>query len=152
MRVLQEKEIIRVGSTKTISIDVRVIVATNTNLENQIKEGEFREDLYYRLNVFPIRILPLRERKDDLKALIHHIIRKLNQEYGRSVKNINNDVYQTLFKYNWPGNVRELENIISKSMIYMNLEEEIINKNHLPLLVENSNKVEKSNKILLDEK
>lgn len=152
LRVLQEKEIIRVGSTKTIAIDVRVIVATNTNLENQIKEGEFREDLYYRLNVFPIFIPPLRQRKDDLKPLINHIIRKLNQEYGRSIKTINKDAYQTLFKYNWPGNVRELENIISRSMIYMNLEEEIINKSHLPLLGENSNNTQKSNKLSLEKK
>ena len=151
LRVLQEKEIIRVGGTQPIDIDVRVIVATNTNLENAIQDGDFREDLYYRLNVFPLFIPPLRERKNDLRALIRHIIRKFNQEYGRSVKDVNENAYKTLSKYRWPGNVRELENIIGRAMIHMNLEEEFIKENHLPLLGKEDNE-EKTENIISSKK
>ncbi len=136
LRVLQEKEIVRVGDTRPVKIDVRVICATNINLERSVQEGDFREDLYYRLNVFPITIPPLRERKEDMEALINHIIRKFNQEYGRAVKGITEEALTELKRYNWPGNVRELENIIGQGMIHMDLQEEMIAKHPLPLLKE----------------
>ena len=152
LRVLQEKEIIKVGGTQPIEIDVRVIVATNTDLENAIKEGDFREDLYYRFNVFPLFIPPLRERKGDLKPLINNIIRKFNQEYGRSVKTIDNKAYNKLADYKWPGNVRELENIIGRAMIHMHLEEEVIKKKHLPPLGKDQDKFKNNSEFSLGNK
>jgi len=132
LRVIQEKEILRVGGTRPIDIDVRIIVATNINLEKAIQDGNFREDLYYRLNVFPIFIPPLRERKEDIPFLIHHIITKFNQEYGRSVKGCSKQAISYLKKYDWPGNVRELENIIGRAMINLGLNEDIIKIEHIP--------------------
>ncbi len=132
LRVLQEKEIVRVGGTHPINVDVRVIVATNINLERAVQEDEFREDLYYRLNVFPLYIPPLRERKEDIPTLVHHIIRKFNQEYGRSVTGCTDEVLEKLKEYYWPGNVRELENVIGQAMIHMGLNENVIKFKHLP--------------------
>ena len=132
LRVLQEREVVRVGGTRPISIDVRVIVATNINLERAIQEDRFREDLYYRLNVFPLNIPPLRDRLEDIKPLSEHIIRKFNQEYGRSVKGITDLAVKELQKYDWPGNVRELENIISQAMIHLAKDEDYIDITHLP--------------------
>ncbi len=132
LRVLQEKEIVRVGGTHPINVDVRVIVATNTNLERAVQGNEFREDLYYRLNVFPIYIPPLRERKEDIPPLVNHIIRKYNQEYGRSVETFTDEVLERLKEYDWPGNVRELENVVGQAMIHMSIEEDIITREHLP--------------------
>lgn len=134
LRVLQENEIVRVGGTKPVTIDVRVIAATNVNLEKAIMKGEFREDLYYRLNRLPIYIPPLRERLDDLPYLIHHLIQKLNQDYGRNVKGIGQEAIDYLKQYHFPGNVRELENIIGRAMIYMNNHEEEIQLKHIPEL------------------
>jgi transcriptional regulator with PAS, ATPase and Fis domain len=132
LRVIQEKEILRVGGTRPVDIDVRIIVATNINLEEAIQRGDFREDLYYRLNVFPIFVPPLRERKEDIPFLIHHIITKFNQEYGRSVKGCSKEAIHYLKEYEWPGNVRELENIIGRAMINLGLNEDIIRKEHIP--------------------
>lgn len=132
LRVLQEKEIVRVGGTHPINVDVRVIVATNINLERAVQEDKFREDLYYRLNVFPLYIPPLRERDEDIPALVHHIIRKFNQEYGRSVTGCVDVVLNRLRQYSWPGNVRELENVIGQAMIHMGLDEDEIKIEHLP--------------------
>lgn len=134
LRVLQEKEIVRVGGTKPINIDVRIIAATNMNLEEAIKDGRFREDLYYRINVIPIFIPPLRLRKDDISILTHHFIKIYNQEYGRSIINISESAIEALKGYDWPGNVRELENIIGRSIINMNHNENTINVSHLPKL------------------
>ncbi|MFW5855784.1 MAG: sigma 54-interacting transcriptional regulator [Bacillota bacterium] len=149
LRVLQEREIVRVGGTRQIEVDVRIIVATNTNLERAIQEGEFREDLYYRLNVFPLFIPPLRERREDIKPLVHHIIRKFNQEYGRSVKSCDKEALDRLHSYHWPGNVRELENIIGRAMIHMSLDEEVIQLRHFPALGENDNQSETQENDLL---
>jgi transcriptional regulator with PAS, ATPase and Fis domain len=135
LRVLQEKEITRVGGVKPIHVNVRVISATNVNLKEKVEQGLFREDLYYRLNVFPIEIPPLRERIDDIKDLTYRFIEKLNTEYGRDVKEISNDALEILKNYKWPGNVRELENVIGRSIINMNINEKIIKKEHLPGLV-----------------
>lgn len=117
LRVLQEKEIRRVGGNESISINVRVLAATNTRLEELIKKGTFREDLYYRLNVILIEISPLRDRKEDIIPLVHHIIRKEIGE-DREMPVIAPDVYEILEKYSWPGNVRELENALKHAITF----------------------------------
>ena len=132
LRVLQEKELVRVGGTKSISLDVRVIAATNTDLETGIESGRFRADLYYRLNVLPIVIPPLRVRKDDIYDLSILFIRKFNQQYGRNIRDITSQAVNKLKEYNWPGNVRELENIIGRAIINMKVNDTIIKENHLP--------------------
>jgi len=137
LRVLQEKEIVRVGGTNPIPVNVRVIAATNMDLERAIKEGKFREDLYYRINVVPITIPALRHRKDDIYSLVQHIIKKFNQEYGRSINDISSMAIDMLKEHNWPGNVRELENVIGRAIINMRLAENVILANHLTNLVQN---------------
>ncbi|SDJ65052.1 sigma-54 interaction domain-containing protein [Sediminibacillus albus] len=134
LRVLQEGEIFRLGGNEPISIDVRIITATNINLEKAIMNGKFREDLYYRLNRLPIFIPALRERMDDLNELSAHLIEKINQDYGRNVNHIHHEALNDLKKYHWPGNVRELENVIGRAMIKMQVGEEVITKQHLPEL------------------
>lgn len=116
LRVLQEREIKRIGGTKSIKIDVRVIAATNQNLLEQIKKGEFREDLYYRLNVIPIVIPPLRERKEDITVLAYNFLDKFNSKYSKN-RYINIDTIEILKSYDWPGNVRELENTIERLVV-----------------------------------
>lgn len=132
LRVLQEREITRVGGTQSIPIDVRVIVATNINLEQAVRQGKFREDLYYRINIFPINIPPLKDRKEDIPLLVDNFIKKFNYEYGRNIKGIEKCAVDKLLEYNWPGNVRELENFVGRSIINMNFNEQIIKKNNLP--------------------
>jgi Nif-specific regulatory protein len=116
LRVLQERRFERVGGSKGITVDVRIIAATNRNLEDAVKEGKFREDLYYRLNVVPIRIPSLRERKEDIPPLVGHFLQLYNEENGRDVK-ISNEALDTLLIYDWPGNVRELENCIERMIV-----------------------------------
>ncbi|MCD6436613.1 MAG: sigma-54-dependent transcriptional regulator [Clostridiales bacterium] len=137
LRVLQEKEIIRVGDTKPIPIDVRIITATNVDLEKAIKEGKLRKDLYYRLNVLPINMPPLREHKGDIDELVEFMIRKYNQEYGRNVVKISKSAINILKKYSWPGNVRELENYIGRAMINIKMGEKVIDIFHLPPILNN---------------
>jgi len=134
LRVLQEGEIVRVGGTKPIPINVRVIAATNVNLEKAIAEGTFREDLYYRLNRMPIYIPPLRARKEDIPALCRHLIQKLNQDYGRNVEGVTPAALDYLLSYDWPGNVRELENVLGRAMIFMKFNEVMIDVHHIPPL------------------
>ncbi|OPX02155.1 sigma-54-dependent Fis family transcriptional regulator [Geobacillus proteiniphilus] len=134
LRVLQEREIVRVGGTKPIPINVRVIAATNVNLEKAIAEGVFREDLYYRLNRMPIYIPPLRARKEDIPALCRRLIQKLNQDYGRNVEGVTDEAMAKLLAYDWPGNVRELENVLGRAMIFMKFHEVMIDATHLPPL------------------
>lgn len=134
LRVLQEKEIVRVGGNKSIPIKVRVIAATNANLEQRIKEGTFREDLYYRINVVPIFAPPLRGRKEDIPILTAHFRQKLGQEFGRKVAEISPEVLDILMNYEWPGNVRELENVIGRTIINMNYNEEVILPEYVPSL------------------
>jgi formate hydrogenlyase transcriptional activator len=117
LRVLQEGEFERVGSTKTLKVNVRLIAATNRELEKEIAEGRFREDLYYRLNVFPIQSLPLRERKEDIPLLVHHFCAKHGPGIGRQIDHIPQDVIASLMDYHWPGNIRELENVVERSLI-----------------------------------
>lgn len=134
LRVLQEREIVRVGGTKPIPINVRIIAATNVNLEKAMSDGSFREDLYYRLNRYPISIPPLRLRKGDIPALCNYLIGKINQDYGRNVEGISKEAMDIFMRYQWPGNVRELENILGRAIIFMNHHETEIQKHHLPQL------------------
>ncbi|MCR4402285.1 MAG: sigma-54-dependent Fis family transcriptional regulator [Firmicutes bacterium] len=134
LRVLQEKEIVRVGDTRPIPVDVRVIAATNTDLERAVREGRMREDLYYRLNVVPIFIPPLRERIEDIPVLCHSLIRRFNQAYGRNVTRVSDEALDILIEYDWPGNVRELENVLSRAIISMHYSEIEILPGHLPAL------------------
>lgn len=117
LRVLQEREFERVGGTKSIQVDVRLLAATNKNLEKAVKDGEFREDLYYRLQVIQVFVPPLRERSEDIPALIEHCLRKFNRENGRDVKSISKEAIELLIRYNFPGNVRELENAIERAVV-----------------------------------
>ncbi|GAB4032447.1 sigma-54-dependent transcriptional regulator [Spirosoma gilvum] len=117
LRVLQEGEFERVGGSKTLKVNVRVIAATNRNLEKEVMEGRFREDLFYRLNVFPIQSLPLRDRKEDIPLLVQHFCAKHGPGIGRRIDSIGQDVIDALMSYNWPGNIRELENIVERSLI-----------------------------------
>jgi PAS domain S-box-containing protein len=134
LRVLQENEIIRVGGTKPVNINVRIIAATNVNLEKGIANGSFREDLYYRLNRMPIHIPPLRKRKEEIPLLSEKIIQKINRDYGRNVEGVSQAAILKLMAYDWPGNVRELENILGRAMIFMSNYETFINVQHLPEL------------------
>ena len=130
LRAIQEQEFERVGGIKTIRVDVRIITATNRNLEEEIAKGTFREDLYYRLNVFPIHIPPLRERKSDIMLLCDHFIDKYNRKNRRSIKRITSAAIDLLMMYHWPGNVRELENCIERSVLISM--DEVIHAYHLP--------------------
>jgi len=117
LRVLQEHAFTPVGSAREIKSDVRIIAATNRDLEKMIREGKFREDLYYRLNVMPIFLPPLRERKEDIAALVDHFIEKFNQEHGKTITSISEDALAALEHFHWPGNIRELENAIEHGFV-----------------------------------
>jgi Nif-specific regulatory protein len=117
LRVLQERELERVGGTGTIKVDVRLIAATNRKLEEEVKAGRFREDLYYRLNVFPLRVPPLRERKSDIILLADYFAEKYAEKNGKLIKRISTPALDLLASYSWPGNVRELENCIERAVI-----------------------------------
>ncbi len=117
LRFLQEREFRRIGGKELIKVDTRVIAATNKNLEEMIKKGTFREDLYYRLNVITIEIPPLRERKEDIPLLIEHFLNKFNIENRKNISEISPDALELLMTYDWPGNVRELENLIEHSVV-----------------------------------
>jgi len=130
LRVLQEREFERVGGTETIKSNVRLVAATNKDLEKAIAAGTFREDLYYRLNVFTIFIPPLRERKSDLLLLVDHFLEKFAREHSRSIKRISTPASDMLASYHWPGNVRELENTLERAVLMC--DGEVIHGHHLP--------------------
>ena len=134
LRVLQEKEVVRVGGTNPIPLDIRIITATNANLEKAITNKTFREDLYYRLSRLPIQIPSLYERLSDLPSLVQHMITKVNQMYGRNVKTFSTATLDELRSYHWPGNIRELENVIGRAVIFMDHTDEVIHLHHLPEL------------------
>ena len=117
LRILQEGEFERLGNPRTMKVDVRVIAATNRNLEEAVKRGNFREDLYYRLNVFPIKGPPLRERKEDIPVLVNYFLIKYGAKTGKKIETVSQKVLDTLQAYHWPGNIRELENIIERAVI-----------------------------------
>ena len=120
LRVLQEREFERVGGNELVKVDVRVISATNRNLEEAMQAGEFREDLYYRISVFPIKLPPLRDRKEDIPLLAAHFLKKFSEQEGKDVDGISADSLELMMAYNWPGNVRELENTIERAMVLVN--------------------------------
>ncbi len=130
LRVLQEKEFERVGGQKTIKTDVRIIAATNKNLEQAVEEGTFRGDLYYRLNVFPIYLPPLRERKTDILLLADHFLERYAKENSKDIRRFSTPAIDMLMAYHWPGNVRELENCIERAVLLC--EEGVIHSYHLP--------------------
>jgi Nif-specific regulatory protein len=130
LRVLQEKEFERVGGTATIKVDVRVITATNRNLENLVEEEKFRQDLYYRLNVFPVHMPPLRERRTDVLLLADHFVEKYSKDNLKDIRRISTPAIDMLISYHWPGNVRELENCVERAVILSN--NEVIHGHHLP--------------------
>ncbi len=130
LRVLQEKEFERVGGVKTIQINVRIVAATNRNLEDEIVENRFREDLYYRLNVFPIYIPPLRERKTDLLLLAEHFLRKYAKENGKEITRLSTLAIDLLNSYHWPGNVREIQNCMERAVLVC--DSDVIRSTHLP--------------------
>jgi DNA-binding NtrC family response regulator len=117
LRVLQQKQFERVGATETISVDVRVIAASNKDLLDAVDDGEFREDLYWRLNVLPIQIPPLRQRKEDIPLLVAHFLKLYSRHYDRHVVHISDKTIETLNKYHWPGNVRELQNYAERAVV-----------------------------------
>lgn len=117
LRVLQEGEFERVGGTETIKVDVRIIAATNRNLNEMMMKGQFRQDLYYRLNVIPLEVPPLRERKDDIPLLISHFLEKFNKQFNKKIDFIEDEVMKYLQNYSWPGNIRELENLLERAVV-----------------------------------
>ncbi|MCA9713857.1 MAG: sigma 54-interacting transcriptional regulator, partial [Myxococcales bacterium] len=123
LRAIQESEFERVGGVKTMRVNVRLIAATNRNLEDDIKDGNFREDLYYRLNVVPIHLPALRERIDDLPRLVAHFIRRCNERLGKHVSGITPRALSALERYPWPGNIRELENLIERMVLFASRDE-----------------------------
>ena len=117
LRVLQEREFERIGSNRSIAVDVRVLAATNRDVSEAVAQGRFREDLYYRLNVFPITVPALRERADDIRLLVEYLVRRFAQAAGKKIDQIDARTLELLTAYDWPGNVRELQNVIERSVI-----------------------------------
>ncbi len=134
LRTLEEQRFTAVGSDEPLTVDVRVIASTNKDLEEEISRGNFREDLFYRLNVIPFSVPPLRERKEDIPLLARHFLRELSAHYGRSRREITDEAIDTLMRYSWPGNVRELRNVIERIVI-MNPTATRFDRKHLPPLV-----------------
>ena len=130
LRVLQDREFERLGSTKSIKVNVRIVAATNKNLNKAISEGEFRADLYYRLNVINLHLAPLQERAEDIEPLTHFFIAKFNHILKGNVMGITDDAMQTLLNYSWPGNIRELENVVERAVNYTR--SGLIQLTHLP--------------------
>jgi transcriptional regulator with PAS, ATPase and Fis domain len=138
LRVLQEGTFERVGESRTRNVDVRVIAATNININDALKEGLLREDLYYRLSVIPIHIPPLRERMDDVVPLVAHFLTKFSCIYKKEIKEIDDGALDILLRYNWPGNIRELENVIEYAFVRTN-NTNIIESSKLPEAIRNFN-------------
>ena len=120
LRVLQEQEFERLGSGRTHQVDVRLVAATNRDLTEMVSRGEFRNDLYYRLNVFPILLPPLRDRREDIPALVKHFVELLGRRMGREIEHIPTETMSALSSYDWPGNIRELQNLIERAVILSN--------------------------------
>jgi transcriptional regulator with PAS, ATPase and Fis domain len=134
LRVLEEKEVERVGGTRVTKCDFRLIVATHEDLEECVQKGKFRSDLYYRLNVIPLHIPPLRERKEDIPLIAEHFVCLLNKDFGTNVTKISQDVLRIFENYDWPGNVREMSNIIERILYSMGGIEDTVRVEHLPIL------------------
>jgi transcriptional regulator with GAF, ATPase, and Fis domain len=148
LRVLQEREFERVGGTQSIKVDVRVIAATNRDLDAAVASGSFRSDLFYRLQVFPIEIPPLRERSEDIALLVEYFIDRYSRKAGKNIRYVSQETLELLQSYAWPGNIRELQNVIERSVILCETETFSIDESWLPrqpqpfLLAEPKNQVE----------
>jgi Nif-specific regulatory protein len=149
LRVLQEREFERLGSTETVRVNIRLVAATNKDLEKAIAAGEFREDLYYRLNVFSIFVPPLRERKPDVLLLADHFLEKFSREHGKHVKRISTPAIDMLMSYHWPGNVRELSNVIERAVVVCDAN--VIHAHHLPPTLQTAEASDTTIKLSLDE-
>ena len=134
LRALDEQRFLPVGATHPVHVDVRVIAATNKDLEEEIARGNFREDLFYRLNVIPFYVPPLRDRKEDIPSLVKEFLAEFGKQYGRQHVDITDDALSALRQYNWPGNVRELRNLVERVLI-LNPKTQRIERRHLPMLV-----------------
>lgn len=143
LRALQEREIDRVGGKTTIKIDVRVIAATNRSLDQEVELGNFRSDLFYRLNVFPITLPPLRDRKEDIPVLALHFIQRLSERLGKNVCTISNPALQKMLRYSWPGNVREMEHLLERTVLMT--KDATIKEFDLPNSERNKKKVQEEN-------
>jgi transcriptional regulator with GAF, ATPase, and Fis domain len=155
LRVLQEHEFERVGGTRPIRADVRVITATNRDLQAAISAGSFRSDLFYRLNVFPIEIPPLRERREDIPLLVEYFIDRYARKAGKNIRGVNKNTLQLLQSYPWPGNIRELQNVIERSVIVCETENFSVDESWLsrqPLATEPKNQPELPRKLAAQEK
>jgi formate hydrogenlyase transcriptional activator len=117
LRAVQEQEFEKLGSNRTIRVDVRIIAATNRDLKAMIEDGKFRSDLYYRLHVFPVQMPPLRERREDIPSLVRHFIQRYSSRMNRAIDSIPSGAIEALTRYDWPGNIRELQNVIERSVI-----------------------------------
>ncbi|HKL21201.1 MAG TPA: sigma 54-interacting transcriptional regulator [Tichowtungia sp.] len=142
LRVLQERTFERVGSNEAVSVNVRVLAATSRNLEEEIEKGGFREDLYYRLNVFPIILPPLRERRSDTMLLVDHFLQKYSEMYGKNIKRISTSAINMMMSYHWPGNVRELENCVERAVL--TAADEVIHGYNLPPSLQTSDETQTS--------
>ena len=149
LRVLQEQQFERVGGTETLNVDVRVIAATNADLEAMMNTGKFREDLYYRLNVFSIFLPPLRDRKTDILLLADHFMLKYGRQHGKPVKRISTPAIDMLMRYHWPGNVRELENCIERAVLVC--EDQVIHSYHLPPTLQTAESSNTQSRLTLEE-
>jgi len=149
LRVLQEREIERVGGGKLIPVDVRIVATTNKDLQKEVEEKRFREDLYYRLNVVPIYLPPISERRDDIPLLVQHFIKQYSAENGNFVKGISEKAMELLTQRNWPGNVREIENCIERAVVMCTPKTEILDVKHFffhdGFTVENKFNIQSSN-------
>ncbi|MEE9169053.1 MAG: sigma-54 dependent transcriptional regulator [bacterium] len=148
LRALQDKRIERIGGTQSTPVDVRIISATNKDLETMVEKGEFREDLYYRISVYPIFLPPLRERREDVPQLIAFFIEKLNHKTKRKTKSVSDQALDYLMKYNWPGNVRELENVLERAMLNSN--GDILLPEHFPITITSYDLADDSNGFRID--
>lgn len=148
LRVLQERKFQRVGGTEMVEVDVRVISATNKNLEEELKKGNFREDLYYRISVYPIYVPPLRKRKEDIPALVAYFLEKYNSENRRKVKAVSPQTLDYLVNYDWPGNVRELENVLERS--FLNSLNGVLLPEHLPITITSYKEDQKNSDTYID--
>ncbi|MEW6620212.1 MAG: sigma-54 dependent transcriptional regulator [bacterium] len=141
LRVVEDKIFYRVGGTKPINVDIRIISATNKSLLTQVKNGQFRDDLYYRLSVFQINLPPLRERKEDIPELVKHFIKMANEETNKDVRDIDSLALTKLMEYDWPGNIRQLSNCILKAVIIASRSHITIDDIHLPIFIPTNGKL-----------
>ncbi|NLH49403.1 MAG: sigma-54-dependent Fis family transcriptional regulator [Myxococcales bacterium] len=135
LRALQEEEIVRVGDRRPIKLDIRFIAATNRNLDQDVHEGRFRADLFYRLNVVSIQVPPLRERLDDLPLFVHHFVQSICRRLGKRLEGVSREAIGMMRNYEWPGNIRELENVLEQTILMMD-DDQLLEPRHLPLFME----------------